>query len=272
MKHTCTWWWLTGICDPIECSIVGGGMPTHNSGYKSTRLWTLFYLGYFFSHPQKMALVPPLPPPRFTRVPCPPRHISCAYYLYPPISSFPFNFRLVDSPPPAAPVVTCRPPVVSLQPSDWLPADAMLPLVSCQESWRMKVFPPTYAAGSTWFGFGWKGVGAGAPLNDLEVLNVLTGTASPKNNNNKTILDPHSWSWCPSLSAPPSPFPRTTVLVSIPSLIMEECFRGRPIRPQPTSPPGLALPVVLLNASRSPFCFISPPPPYSMAMLWVGVR
>ena len=27
----------TGLCDPIACSIAGGGIPTQNSGYKSTR-------------------------------------------------------------------------------------------------------------------------------------------------------------------------------------------------------------------------------------------
>ena len=35
---------LTGLRDPIACSILGGGIPTQNSGYKSTRLWPLFYL------------------------------------------------------------------------------------------------------------------------------------------------------------------------------------------------------------------------------------
>ena len=28
----------TGLRDPIACSILGGGIPTHNSGYESTRL------------------------------------------------------------------------------------------------------------------------------------------------------------------------------------------------------------------------------------------
>ena len=79
------WWWLTGLCDPIACSIVGGGVLTQNSGYKSTRLRPLFYLGYFFYRPQNMALFPPLPPPRFIRVPCPPRHIARTYSLSLPL-------------------------------------------------------------------------------------------------------------------------------------------------------------------------------------------
>ena len=41
----------------------------------------------------------------------------------------------------------------------------------------MKVFPPTYVAGSTWFRCGWRGVGDGAPLDGLEFLDASTGVA-----------------------------------------------------------------------------------------------
>ena len=156
---------LTGIRDLIAYSILGGGVTTQNSGYKGTRLWPLFFLGYLFSLPQTMVLVPPLPPPRFTRVSCPSVQFSCTYSLSPPIASFLSVCRLFDRPPPAAPVVTHRPLVVSLQPSDWLPANAKLPLISCPVSRSMKVCPPTYAAGSTCSKCGWRGVGYGAPFN-----------------------------------------------------------------------------------------------------------
>ena len=39
---------------------------------------------------------------------------------------------------------------------------------------------PTCADGSTWFGCEWRGVGDGAPLDDLEVLDSLLDVASPK--------------------------------------------------------------------------------------------
>ena len=77
---------LTGLHDPIACSIEGGGVPTQNNGYKGTRLCPLFYLWYFFFRTQKMALVSPLPPPRFTWVPCPPVNsnaIQCNFPAHP---------------------------------------------------------------------------------------------------------------------------------------------------------------------------------------------
>ena len=137
----CWWWWLTGLRDPISCSLLGGVIPTQHNGYRITRLWTLFYLWCFFSCTEKMALVPPLPPTRFTRVPCPIRHIARAYSLSPPIASSPSVCCLFDCPTPVALVVTRRPPVKSLQPSDWLPADDMLPLVAYPASQWMKVCP-----------------------------------------------------------------------------------------------------------------------------------
>ena len=134
-----------------------------------------------------MALVPPLPPPIFTRVPCPPVqfqctsvHFACAYSLSPPIASSPSVFlkpavhrqqrRL-------SPLV--RPSEV-YESSNWLPADAMLSLVSCTSSRSMQVCPPTCAAGSTWYGCGWRGVGDSAPLDDLEVLDASTDVAYPR--------------------------------------------------------------------------------------------
>ena len=102
-----------------------------------------FYLGLCATFPchQIMDLVPLYPPTIFTRVPCPPGQFTCAYSLSPPIASSPSVCRLVFRPPPAAPVVTRRTPVWSLQPSDWRPKNAMMPLVACPASQCFKVCP-----------------------------------------------------------------------------------------------------------------------------------
>ena len=73
----------------------------------------------------------------------------------------------------------------------------------------------------------------------------------------------HSWSlvgFCGAClsSAPPSPFPRTTVRVPIPSLPTEEYFCGRPARPHPAGLPCPGLPDGL-ESSRALFRV---PPPY----------
>ena len=61
------------------------------------------------------------------------------------------------------------------------------------------------------------------------------------------------------VSVCPSPFPRTTVLVPIPSILTEDFFRGRPARPEPNGTLGPGLPVGLLSASRPLFCDLPPP-------------
>ena len=114
----------------------------------------------------------------------------------------------------------------------------MLPLVSCPASQSMQVCLPTCVAGSTWFWCGWRGVGYGAPLDDLEFLSALTIIAYPRRRSRQRL-----WTLVGDRGAriclpppPPIPFPRTTVLVSIPSLLTEEYFRRRPARPQPAGP------------------------------------
>ena len=108
---------LTLLHDLIACSIEGGEFLTQNSGFKSTRLCPLIYLGCLFSLSQHMVLFPPLPPPIFTCVPCPTAQISRTLSLF-PFSFISVRFCLFDRPPPAAPVVSCRPSVGSIQPSD----------------------------------------------------------------------------------------------------------------------------------------------------------
>ena len=154
-----------------------------------------------------MVLVPALPPPRFTWVPFPSVQFSREYSLSPPIASSPSVFRLVDRPPPVLPVVTRCPFVESIQPSDGLLADAMLPLVSCPEYRSMKVCSHTCAAGSTWFGCELRGVGDGAPLNAIDVLNASIGVAYPRRK-----IRRHLWTLVNDRGArpyltPPPPFP-----------------------------------------------------------------
>ena len=86
---------LTGLLDPIACSIEGGGVPTQNSGYESTRLFPLIYLVYFFSRPQNMVLVPPPSPlqysPGFLALHCNfPAH-PLYLPLFPPLRPFLFS-------------------------------------------------------------------------------------------------------------------------------------------------------------------------------------
>ena len=98
--------------------------------------------------------------------------------------------------------------------------------------------PPTCAAGGTGLGCGWRGVGDDAPPDGLEVLNTSRHTDQTNDRSIFGALDTPRSSWCSSLSAPPPPypFPRTTVLVPIPSLPMGGCFCGRPARPLPVGP------------------------------------
>ena len=88
--------------------------------------------------------------------------------LSPPLASSPSVFRLFVFPP-GAPVVTRRPPELTC-------GGAMLTLVSFPVSRCFWACPPTTcAAGRTWLGCRWRGLGDGAPRDGLEFLDASTG-------------------------------------------------------------------------------------------------
>ena len=119
----------------------------------------------FLCFPSVMILVPPFPPPpRFIRVPCPPRHLACLLSLFvlnasslsvsvysadhlqqwlgiprPSVGRFVYN-------PPAG----CRPKCPS-------------PGVLSSVPYAGLHTPPTCLAGGTWLGCGWRGERDGSP-------------------------------------------------------------------------------------------------------------
>ena len=155
----------------------------------------------------------------------------------------------------------------------------MLLLLSFPVSrWLWACPPLTCAAGGTWLGCWWRGLGDGSPRKCLEFLVLSPGVvrvacwpqwtlefplescsargrrrppqwlwvsrlvASRRPGIVPASLNaqvPSQFLWCPSLFCPPppSPFPRTTVLVPIPSRPTGEYFRGRPARPLPFGSP-----------------------------------
>ena len=131
-------------------------------GYPDTRLWPIFRIIY--SGPF-MAVVPPLSPPRDfpVRAPClqplcPRVHLSLL--LLSPLCPL---FRLVVFPP-VAPVVTHRPPELTGGRCH------AAPVVLSSFPMGVGVHPPTCAAGGTWLGCWWRGLGDGSPCNGLESL------------------------------------------------------------------------------------------------------
>ena len=45
-ERTILFFFCTGLHDPIACSLLGVGIPPHNSGYKSTRFCRSVSLGF----------------------------------------------------------------------------------------------------------------------------------------------------------------------------------------------------------------------------------
>ena len=139
-----------------------------NIGYPDTKLWPIFRIMYYGS---LMDVVPPLSPP--TRFPRPssmsPDKFPTHAYLSPPLSSSPSVFRLFVFPPSSA---GCHPP--SARP-DWRPVTCC-PWCSSQCPDVCGFSPPTCAAGGTWLGCRWWGVGDVAPPDVIEVLNASCHT------------------------------------------------------------------------------------------------
>ena len=47
-ERTIFFFFWTGLYDPILCSLLGGGIPPQNSGYKSTRFCRYLSLGFCY--------------------------------------------------------------------------------------------------------------------------------------------------------------------------------------------------------------------------------
>ena len=92
---------------------------------------------------------------------------ACAS-LSPPLASSPSVFRLFVFPP-VAPVVTRRPPELTNSRCHAAPGVlfSVMMLLACS--------PSTCAAGGTWLGCRWRGLGDGSPHNGLEFLDASTG-------------------------------------------------------------------------------------------------
>ena len=199
----------------------------------------------------------PLSPPQ--RFPFPssmsPNNLPARASLSPPLASSPSVFRLFDVPPSSA---GCHPPSTHI--TDWRPVPCCpwCP-VQCPNFWGFD--PPTCAAGSTWLGCGWRGVGDGAPPIFLRFSMRFRHTNRTNRRSISGAIDSPRKSWCLSLSAPPppSPFPRTTILFPIPSLPTGDYFCGLHARPLPIDSPW---PWTLLPPKRCQGPIPCPPSPF----------
>ena len=202
------------------------------------------------------------PPPRFTRVLCPPGHLSrllSPFFLFassPSISVYsaaPLQQRLVYH----------RLSVGSLQPSGWRPTN-VLSWFPVQRPICRFAPPLTCASRGTRLGCGRRGEGYGAPHDGLESLNASAGDArvACRLRCSSSLFDSCGARLSVWLPPPPSPFPCTTLLVPILSLLTEEYFRDCSVRPYPAGPgrPGGCF-KRLWSLSLS-----SPHPPYIMAI------
>ena len=143
----------------------------------------------------------------------------------------------------------------------------MLPLVSFLCPDVCGLAPPTCAAGGTWLGCRWRGLGDDDPPMVLWSSMRLAIPTRISRSIFRALDTPRS-SWCSSLSAPPPtpPFPVQPYLSQYPPYHRESIFVIAPLSLSPSVPP-VPGPVDLLNAVRASFHVH---PPYSVAMF--GVR
>ena len=96
----------TSLCVLIALSLLGVGIPSHNSGYKVTRLCTFILLSCYLVLP---ALIPgpsslpvQIPPPRFSRFAPPLRPTPLLLFTLPPPSPIRPDTTTAETPTPLA--------------------------------------------------------------------------------------------------------------------------------------------------------------------------